>query len=94
MDQTKFIFTLQRMQPESVTDDGNGVVKVVLRKGVEISHNCKRSNRMEIHFTDSGCSFVINNSHTLEDLLRMHLGNVNFIAPALAFCKKYLEEVK
>ena len=94
MSQAKFIFMMQRVQPASIRDDGNGKVIVILRKGVEISHDYKNCNQLEINFTDFGDRFVIGDVHTLEDLLGMHLGNTNFIAPALAFCKKHLEEMK
>ena len=41
MSQAKFIFMMQRVQPASIRDDGNGKVIVILRKGVEISHDYK-----------------------------------------------------
>lgn len=92
MDQMKFIFMSKKVEPESVTDDGNGKVIVNLRKGVELTHDYKKGNRMEIHF-EGDRWYEIPSENELEILYRMHLANTNFIQPAIKYCDDNLNTV-
>lgn len=93
MEQMKFIFMSNKMNPISVSDDGNGKIIVELRKGVQVIHNYKKNNRMEIVFTDSQDHYEIPSQNELESLYQIHLGNTNFIAPATEYCENNLRKI-
>ena len=92
MDQTKFIYMIKKVNPISVTDDGNGLV-VVLRKDIHITHDYRKNNKMEITFNDDKKTFLIPSQNELESLLRIHLGSINFNEPAMKYCKQHLQEL-
>lgn len=93
LSQTKFMMMANRVKPLSVSDDGNGRIIVQLRKDVQVVHNYKKNDYMEIIFTEDQSHYQIGSESQLETIFRIHLSNKDFNYPAHMYCEKQLKKI-
>lgn len=93
LNQAKFMLMANRVEPLSVSDDGNGRIIVQLRKDVQITHSYKKNNQMEIIFSEDQSHYRIESESQLETIFRIHLSNKDFNYPAHMYCEKCLKKV-
>lgn len=91
MEQIKFIYMANSMQVESVNQDEVGNTVVVVRDGVNITHNYKK-NRMKLTFNEDNVSYVIPSGKELEAIYRMHLENKELMYILRDYCSKNLNK--
>lgn len=85
--QPKFIQLATAAEPMNITDNGAGVISVILRTGVVVTHNYKKGNQVAITFTEDGTTYEIETQQQLEDIFAIHMTNQNLIQPARNYCK-------
>lgn len=95
MDQTKFIYIMQKSHPLDIRDDGKGNVTVQLRNIVFITHSYKKNNHMEIMFSgNTPATYVIPSQDELKYIISLHHNSMEFIGLARAYCDKHLQKIQ
>lgn len=91
-DQAKFIWLGNTVHALSVEQNNTPVITMHLRKDIDITHNYKRGNRLEIilHNTDK---YLIPDGNYLEEIIRIHLMNKDPIIPIKRYCEKYFKKI-
>ena len=94
MDQVKFMLTANNIHPEGdIIQQPDGIVVVNMRPTIQITHNYKKKNQMQIIFVDTNDTYIIPDQQTLEEIYQMHLSNTNVVEILLKYCNKNLKKL-
>lgn len=89
MDQNKFLWLGHVSKPEGgVTQDESSVVTINLRPQVQITHDYKKQNRVEVILKDDGSRFLVEDHNDLQEIFSLHLMNKDCVQ----LIRKYAEE--
>lgn len=91
MNQVKFIW-LSNNIPDTlgVVMDENGMTVVKLREFIDITHNSKKRDKVEIIFKDDDTKYEIPNQKTLEEIYSMHMNNKEVMLLLHQYCEANL----
>lgn len=91
MNQIKFIW-LSNNIPNivGINMDPNGITTVSLRELIDIIHNSKKMDKIEILFKDDNTKYEIPDQKTLEEIYDMHISNEEVMLLLHQYCSKNL----
>lgn len=92
MQQHEFIYITQTIRMMNIHQDPTGKTIVQLRPQIQIIHNSKKKNQMQIIFTEDQARFLIPSKKELEEIYRLHLENVNLSQILREYCEKNLQK--
>jgi hypothetical protein len=87
MQQHEFIWVARSQKINDVKQDETGNTIVNLRPQVQIIHNYKKKNHMQIVFTEDQFRFLILSTGTLKEIY-----NINATADSQSVLRKYCED--
>ena len=94
MDQIKFIQMSNNIQPMGpIVHQPNGIILVNLRPQIQVTHNYKKKNEMQVIFIDDQSRYLIPSQKELEDIYKMHLGNTNLTEILHKYCEEKLKKI-
>lgn len=93
MDQIKFVWISKNIPNIlGVNQDEDGITTVKLRPLIEITHNFKKRNKVEILFKDDNSKYLIPDQKTLEEIYKMHMSNTEVMLLMHQYCDKNLSK--
>lgn len=94
LNQAKFLWTAKNIHPEGeVVQDDSSIICVNLRHQIQITHDYKKANRVEIKFKDDGVRFLVPDHNMLQEVFLIHLQNKDCVMKMRAYCEKTFERV-
>lgn len=96
MNQIKFISMTNQIQPQGnveQTTDGIVVVNVRINPNIQITHNYKKKDEILIIFNDINEKFKLASDNQLEEIYKLHLGNINLTEPLHRYCEENLQKI-
>ena len=91
MDQVKFLWLSNSIPNKiNVTQTEDGPIVVHLRKNIEITHDYRNRNRMEILLKDDNSKYVIPNYKSLVEIYKMHMNNEEVMYILHKYCEEKL----
>lgn len=93
MQQHEFIWMAKNLKVTDVTQDETGNTVINLRPQIQLTHNYKKKNQMQIVFTEDQSRFLIPSKSDLEEIFRLHLSNVNVEQILRKHCEDNFEKV-
>lgn len=94
LDQIKFLWTMKNVHPEGdVIQDSTSIIRVNLRKQIQVTHDYKKGNRVEITFLTDGARYVVEDHNQLQDVCLIHLQNKVCEQKMRKFCDEHFQKV-
>ena len=89
MEQHKFIFLTNNIHPQSVTQDPDGNVTVVLKDDIKVIHSYP-GNRMKLYVGKNNV-YKLKDQHDLETVFRLYLENESLYSVLYEYANKNFE---
>ena len=86
MNQIKFVWVSNNIPGTKVEMGPDGITTVHLRPLIDITHDSKKRDRVEIIFKDDNSKYLISNQKTLEEIYRMHMSNTEVMLLLHQYC--------
>lgn len=93
LNQAKFIWLANNVKATSLEQDSSPVVTMHLRPQIDITHNYKLRDRVEIVFKDDGKKFFVPDHNMLEEICRYHMLNKDCVQIIRRYAEENLEPV-
>lgn len=93
MDQMKFIWLANQVHPEGgVTQDETSVVVMNLRPQIQVTHDYKKQDRIEIIFRDDNTRFFVEDHNALQEVFSIHLSNKDCVQLIREYAEKHFKK--
>ena len=89
--QEDFIWRL--LNVNKITQTPDGIVIAELSKNIQIIHDYKKNNRMELHLLDDKSQYIIDDKNSLNEILKIHLSHPNASYLIKEYAEKHLKKI-
>ena len=89
--QEDFIWRL--LNVNKITQTPDGIVIAELSKNIQIIHDYKKNNRMEVHLLDDKSQYIIDDKNSLDEILKIHLLHPNASYLIKEYAEKNLKKI-
>ena len=89
--QEDFIWRL--LNVNKITQTPDGIVIAELSKNIQIIHDYKKNNRMEVHLLDDKSQYIIDDKNSLDEILKIHLLYPNASYLIKEYAEKHLKKI-
>lgn len=89
MEQHRFIFLVSNIHPQSVTQDPDGNVIVVLKDNIQVTHSYP-GNKMKLYVGKSNV-YRLRDQSELESVFRIYLENESLYSALYEYANKHFE---
>lgn len=94
MDQIKFLWTMKNLHPEgNIIQNETSIITVNLRKNIQITHDYKKGNRVEIIFTIDQKRYLVEDHNDLQEFCIIHLQNQQCEQKMRKYCESHFKKI-
>lgn len=90
MNQIKFVWISKNVPGVKVNMGPDGITTVTLRPLIDITHDSKKRNRLEIIFKDTNTKYLIPDQKILKEIYAMHMSNIEVMLLLHQYCDQNL----